>query len=167
MPTPVSLATETDVWYRAVTLSERLAIRSPAAVSISPEPIVQAETDVLRRLEYCIAAWKSQRPFSRAELFQHRLNLDNLTEGDLRRLICEPVAEMRTRLSSAPTWMASVESALSSTPTLEFRGFLSNRMKRDPLTGFLDAAAPFITLGLSRLETGAQLLARRVAVCPF
>jgi class II lanthipeptide synthase len=168
MLTPVvSLATETSVWYRAVTLSERLAGPAVAAASLPPEPIEHLDADVVRRLEYRVASWKSQKPFDRGEHFQHRLSLDNLTEEELRRLIREPLADIRARFSTTPDWVATIEAALSSTPTFEFHDFLSNRLKRDPLIGFLDAAAPFITLGLRRLEARAEKLARCATVCPF
>jgi len=165
MRTPVSLATETHVWYRAVTLSERLASRPPAGVS--PQPVERTESNVLRRLEYSIGGWKSQKPFNHADHFQHRLTFDDLTEGDLRRLICEPAADIRARLSATPEWLTIVEAALSSTPTFEFHHLLSSRLKKDPRIRFLDAAAPFITLGLRQLEAGAEMLVRRVSECPF
>ena len=167
MRTSVSLATDNLVWYRAVTLSERLAKGAPPDVGIPSESIEHIEPNVDRRLQYCIHSWKSQKPFDRAEYFQQRLALDNLTENDLRRLICAPVADIRARVSTAPDWVQTIEDALSSAPTFAFHAFLSNRRKRDPLTAFLDVAAPFITLGLRQLDMGAQMLARRVAVCPF
>src|SRR5262245_64827936 len=116
MRTSVSLATDNLVWYRAVTLSERLARGAPADVSDPSESIEHIEPDVERRLQFCLRSWTSQKPFDRAEYFQQRLALDNLTESDLRRLICESVADIRARVSTAPDWVRTIEDALSSAP---------------------------------------------------
>jgi type 2 lantibiotic biosynthesis protein LanM len=163
MRTPVSLATESLVWYRAMTLAERVA----APVAVASTALGHAQLNDVERAQYCLNSWKAQKPFQDAGLFQQRLGLQNLTEDDLRRLVCEPVDHIRSRFATAPDWVATIEAALSSNPSFEFHNFLSNRLRRDPFSGFLDAAAPFINLGLRQLETDASALARRTADCPF
>ena len=116
MRTLVSLANESLGWYRAVTLSERLVGRAPITTDAWSEPIERAEAN-RGRLHYCMSSWRSQRPFHNAEQFQQRLALDKLTESELRRLICEPVADIREHLSTVPDWVATIEAALSSTPS--------------------------------------------------
>jgi class II lanthipeptide synthase len=159
MRTSVSLVTENLVWYRAVTLEERVA--APMFAEPASNPPEHAASINSERLRYCVSSWKAQKPFDHAELFQQRLRLQNLTESDLRRIICEPAGEIRNRFRAAPDWVATIEAALSSTPTFEFHDFLSSRLKRDPLTGFLDAGAPFINIGLRQLETGAKAFVRQ------
>jgi class II lanthipeptide synthase len=159
MPRSVLSATDSLAWYRAVTLEERVA--APVFGGPASKPPDDAASFNTQHLQYSVARWKAQKPFDRAELFQQRLRLQNLTESDLRRIICEPAGEIRNRLSAAPDWVATIEAALSSTPTFEFHDFLSSRLKRDPLTGFLDVVAPFINIGLRQLETGAKALTRR------
>ena len=126
MRTSVLLATENLVWYRAVTLEERVA--APMVAQPASKPLEHAASITRERLQYCVSNWKAQKPFERAELFQQRLRLQNLTESDLRRIICEPDGEIRNRFCAAPDWVASIEAALSSPPTFEFHDFLSSRL---------------------------------------
>src|SRR5262245_57757861 len=132
MNTPVSSATDNVVWYRAVTLAERVA--APVAADVASNRLGHAELNDVERLKYCLDSWKSQKPFDHAEFFHQRLRLQNLTERDLSRLISEPVHEIRDRFGMAPDWVAVIEAALSSRPTFEFHDFLTNRLTRDPFT---------------------------------
>ncbi len=163
---PAFVAPDSLTWYRAVTLAERLRTRQSASDD-SAAPVEDSYRNDDERLKFCIASWKSQRPFNDPEEFQRRLSLDNLTERDLRHLLTESVDAIRNRLGSPPAWVEIIEAALSQTPTFEFYDFLPPKLQNDPTTRFLDVAAPFVNLGLRQLETGAARLAQRVTHCPF
>src|SRR5262249_8756090 len=161
----VFLAEGSLAWYRAVTLSERLACRPS-----SSEPWDASEEAIpadIAALTYRMTSWKSQRPFDDPETFRWRLDHDRLSEPELSRLIAEPPEAIRSRVGSNVPWIATIEAALSSTPTFEFHALLSERLRRDPTIPFLDLAAPFIGFGLRQLTSAAEALARERRECPF
>jgi type 2 lantibiotic biosynthesis protein LanM len=160
----VILPQQSLVWYRAVTLAERLPGRLPGASNGVSERSTPRDDE---RLEHTIRYWKAQPPFDRSDHFQERLCLEHLTEDALRQLIAEPLCDLRSRLGSVPGWVTAIETALSSRPAFEFHDFLTERLKRNPTVGFLDVVAPFINLGLRQLEAGAVALSQRLIECPF
>src|SRR5262245_4848664 len=86
-------------WYRALTLSERLASRP------TPPPR-QAGSDVGRRekAESRLQQWKAQAPFHSGAFFAERLTQDGITEHDLLSLLDEAIEEVQARLS-LPDWL--------------------------------------------------------------
>jgi type 2 lantibiotic biosynthesis protein LanM len=161
---PTSVPIEGLGWYRAVTLSERLAgglLSDTSSTSGLDEHLETVDDD---RLQYCIASWKSQRPFDVPEYFQQRLELDHLAEADLRDLITERPARISRRLAAMPRWMATIEEALSQPASFEFHDLLTDRLKRNATIGFLDVAAPFINAALRQLKSSVAARARRSSV---
>lgn len=162
---PQVLRPTDSVWFRATTLVER--VPRPAALTHAmrtrrnTEPA--GEPPDSPRLRYAIRSWTSQAPFDDAEYFRLRLTLDGLTEQDLRAIIAEEPDTIRRRVGYVPDWVTMIEAALSAPPSFEFRKLLAGRLKRQRDIGFLDAAAPFIATGISRLETSAGRLASGAA----
>ena len=144
------MAEETLPWYRAVTLHERLAA-SRGAFSSSLDSESTLRNDAVR---FRMDSWTSQRPFQNPDSFRRRLEADGITEVELARLIAEPPDAVRRRVGSALPWIATIESALSSTPSFEFHAFLTERQKQDPTVPFIDVAAPFVDLAMRRLSIG-------------
>ncbi len=160
------MSDESFVWYRAATLAERLAGRQELPPSAISNSAVLGGTDDARA-QFSFAAWSTQRPFEDPALFGRRLSLEGLTEPLLRRLVAEPPADVCRRVGSDLEWVATIRNALSSAPTFEFHDLLTKSLKRIATIGFLDVAAPFISLGLRQLDSGAAALAGRRRACPF
>jgi len=151
-------------WYRAVTLAERLAGRNSLGAGDATESL--APEDVAA-LEYRMASWKTQHPFDDSEAFRRRLDLDGLSEETLSALIAEQPETIRGRVGALLPWIATIEAALSSTPTFEFHELLPEHLKRDPTIPFLDVAAPFIECALRKLTASAEALVRERTERPF
>lgn len=148
-----------SVWFRAATLVERLPRAHSQAVRPEQNTTTAAEQPPdSPRLRYAMRSWTSQAPFQDGEHFRQRLILEGLTERDLRAMIAEEPDAIRRRVGHVPAWVAMIEAVLSAPPSFEFRELLTERLRRQPDIGFLDAAAPFITFGISQLEASARRL---------
>lgn len=144
-----------SVWFRAATIVERLPHSQAQAVRPQPNTESAAEPPDSPRLRYAMQSWTSQPPFQDGEYFHQRLTVEGLTERDLRVMIAEGPDAIRRRVGDVPSWITTIEAALSTPPSFRFRQLLTERLKRQPDIGFLDAAAPFIESGLGRLESAA------------
>lgn len=145
------------VWYRATTLNERLAAGHSGSVTAT-------EDDLAR---FRLQSWKTQPPFNDESYFAQRLALDGLTELQLRQILREPLKAIPKRFSPPPTWMAEVIAALAEPCALDLRSLLSDKLNRNPTTGFLTAAAPFIARALWRFAAGIAELTKHYAALPF
>ena len=147
-------------WYRALTLTERLA---------SLREDRQAARDVAvdaGRAERRLRRWRDQDPFSTDGFFARRLAADGMNEDDLRRLLGEPIEAVRDRSPAPPDWLARTGPGL-----FPARCRADPRRPRTasghPLAGFLEIIEPLISQGRDRLREGIEVLApgaRRAAV---
>ena len=80
------LVVDNPCWYRAMTLTERLAsLQAQRAVTRTEESYDRELA--ARKLQ----EWKEQDAFSKGINFAQRLEIDHLTEEDLLELLGEPI----------------------------------------------------------------------------
>jgi len=145
-------------WFRALTLSERIADLRTACAGALEVPIDSALA--ARRL----ARWTSQPPFTEPQVFHRRLSMDGTSEPDLLRLLGEPSSALRDRCTSAPRWLSALAS-----------GFARAHPEPDPLpaplvlerASFLSVVGPLLRQTVLRLQEEISLLARSTAPLPF
>jgi len=146
-------------WYRALTLTERLA---------SLREDRQTARDVAvdaGRAERRLQRWRDQDPFSTDGFFARRLAADAMNEDDLRRLLGEPIEAVRDRSLAPPDWLLKLDRAFSrpvSTPTPP-----AAEASGHPLAGFLEIIEPIISQGRDRLREGIEVLGRERGELPF
>jgi hypothetical protein len=97
---------ESAAWYRALFLTERLAL--PDRGSRSRVPGVAADRE---RAEARLATWKTQTPFRDEAVWAQRLALDALSEAGLRSLLGESAETLKARTPAAPAWLGALRSA--------------------------------------------------------
>src|SRR5262245_51269863 len=98
-----TLSSRDPAWYRALTLTERVA-------SLRLAPGAGASAGIAgeiarRRLD----RWRAQVPFPAGPYFGQRLAADDVAEGELLRVLAEPVESIRDRLPAAPGWLNGLE----------------------------------------------------------
>jgi type 2 lantibiotic biosynthesis protein LanM len=146
-------------WYRALTLTERLA---------SLRQDRQAARDVAvdaGRAERRLRRWRDQDPFATDGFFARRLAADGMNEDDLWRLLGEPIEAVRDRSPAPPDWLLELDRALSrsaSAPTS-----LPEEASGPPLSDFLEIVRPLISQGRDRLREGIEVLSREQGELPF
>jgi len=123
-----------------------------------------AEDELTR---YRLQSWKSQRPFDSESYFEQRLAFDSLTETQLRHLLAEPVEALRERFTNPPAWLYDLNAVLSQPCAPGFHHLIPDHLKTKPMTGFLNAAAPFIKQALTRFDQGIMALMRSISLLPF
>jgi hypothetical protein len=154
-----SLDLQHPSWYRALTLTERLA---------SLREDRQTARDVAvdaGRAERRLQRWRDQDPFSTDGFFARRLAADAMNEDDLRRLLGEPIEAVRDRSLAPPDWLLKLDQAFSrldSAPTPP-----PEEASGHPLAGFLEIIEPIISQGRDRLREGLQVLGRERGELPF
>ena len=149
-------------WYRAVTLSERLAGRPTAAPH-------QAGSGAEKRdqAEERLRQWKAQAPFQSGPFFAERLVLDGLSEQDLLLLLEEPLEDVQARLS-LPDWLRALRQAFeaqSSSGALS--GSLPEPDEQAQAAMFLPALHPLLAKGHQDLLAGIEALGQRYARLPI
>src|SRR5262249_13032196 len=88
-----------ESFYASLTLSERLSCLWQRDASRPANAVDSGRAaDALRR-------WKSQRPFTIGDYFENRLRIEGLTEEELLKIICMPVAEFSGLLQTPPQWL--------------------------------------------------------------
>ncbi|GHO54868.1 hypothetical protein [Ktedonobacter robiniae] len=86
-------------WYRALTLSERIA-------SLPHSQATNSTSTISDNARQGLARWKEQRPFNEGDYFRQRLEMAGLTEADLLYLLNEPVEELKARVGQRLTGYA-------------------------------------------------------------
>jgi hypothetical protein len=154
-----SLDLQHPSWYRALTLTERLASSRqdrPATGDVAVEA---------GRAEQRLRRWRDQDPFATNGFFDRRLAADEMTEHDLRRLLGEPIEAVRDRCPAPPHWLRELDRALSrpaAAPTSS-----PEEASGRPLSGFLEIVGPLIRQGRDRLREGIEVLGREHGELPF
>ncbi len=149
-------------WYRALTLSERLASR-PAT------PLHQAGLDAGRRekAESKLQQRKAQAPFHSGAYFAERLAQDGITEQDLLLLLDEPLEEVQARLP-LPDWLCRLRQAFKEqAPTAALLCALPEPDEETPTAAFLPSIHPLLAKGHKDLLLGIDGLGQRYSRLPF
>lgn len=156
---PEAVATKPNtLWYRAITLAERLAT-GPTTSGQNPPDFEQAA----KRLE----RWRSQASLRDQNLFNQRLALDCLTEASFSSLMCQPAEAFAEGLSETPAWVVGLEEALSQ-PLAEGEGELPFSATFDPaMSDFLELIRPLIAQARRNLKTGIAEICQHFAQLPF
>jgi type 2 lantibiotic biosynthesis protein LanM len=146
-------------WYRALALTERLALlhEGPETARVL---VIDADR-AGRRLR----RWRDQAPFPKDGWFARRLAVDGLDEDDLRRLLGEPAEAVRDRSPTPPGWLIELDQAFSR--PVSAPGSLPETAKEHDLAGFLGVIEPLIERGLDRLREGIEALGRGRGSLPF
>src|SRR4051812_45860671 len=99
---PVASHQQTSCWYRATTLTERVASWSDQGAA----PALDESCEKVEA-EKMLQRWKAQEPFDNGSLFTDRLAMDAITEQDLLALLAEPPETLRERLGQPtdPDWV--------------------------------------------------------------
>ncbi|HEX4948694.1 MAG TPA: type 2 lanthipeptide synthetase LanM family protein [Blastocatellia bacterium] len=147
------------VWYRATTLSERLAA---GQLSHAKEP--RTEDDLTR---FRLQSWMSQPPFDDKAYLAKRLALDHVTETQWRHVLGESTEALQRRFAQPPMWLSGLVDVLSRPSNLNVQTLLADDLKNKPTSGVLRVAAPFIEHALRRFDAGiAELTTKAVPFDP-
>ncbi len=149
-------------WYRALTLSERIASRSAASAQRAG-----SGTGTREKAEKRLQAWKAQAPFQSGAYFAERLALDGITEQDLLLLLEEPVEDMQARLS-LPDWLCALRQAFEGQASSEaWSGPLPEPDKKNPAAAFLPSLHPLLAKARQGLLSGLDALEQRYPRLPL
>ncbi|HKX30627.1 MAG TPA: type 2 lantipeptide synthetase LanM, partial [Blastocatellia bacterium] len=161
---PTAVAPE---WYRALTLTERLA-SLPDVSSRQPD---QVDAERAGRL---LERWRAQAPFDQEELFSRRLDLDGISEEQLRYLLSESAEALRDRSDATPEWLRQLVEAFSFSNEpggqpegLSLATLLSEANQITAQGGFLFLIEPLFDQALNRLRAGIRTLIQERQIVPF
>ncbi|KAB8331084.1 type 2 lantipeptide synthetase LanM [Scytonema tolypothrichoides VB-61278] len=151
-----------SAWYRAIPLSERIALFKNAQGAI---PNLDINTDFAQRL---MQRWKSQSPFTNDSCFVQRLTTDEITEEELFYLLGEPIDALKNRFPDAPNWLIELAEAFSNPTCLNAKITIEPEKTKDKgKAEFLYAIKPLIIQGIDRLHQGIQELIQIRSNLPF
>lgn len=151
---------QTSDWYRALTLTERIA--STKAKRNSP-PEINADL-AQRRME----RWRNQAPFSTDSFFSKRLTIDGINKEEFFSFLGEPIEAIKERFPEIPSWLTELAQAFLATATPDFQQFCPPEANQNLDTSlFLYLIAPLISQGLNRLSEGIQDLSQQHPELPF
>jgi type 2 lantibiotic biosynthesis protein LanM len=145
---------QTDDWYRALNLRERLATFS--ADGSSPARPTNGEL-ARSRLE----RWRAEPPFAHSDAFAQKLTLEDATEAEVLLLLGESAQELHGRVPAPPAWLKQLEETFSP------EAFTHELDLADGDNGFLILIQPFVDQGRARLRAGIEALMREFPQLPF
>ena len=87
-------------WYRALTLTERIALWHAAG-----KPKLAPDRLNMELAKQKLRWWKELSPFQQAASFARRLAVDDLTEEELLYLLAEPIEAMQERVVGDMVWL--------------------------------------------------------------
>jgi class II lanthipeptide synthase len=97
-------------WYEASTLTERID-----SLRDHPHSFTTEKTGIdTERAERLLERWRTQAPFDKEALFLQRLDLDRITEEELKYLLGETVESLRERCPTPPAWIRQLSEAFKS-----------------------------------------------------
>ncbi len=159
---PASPHQRTSCWYRAATLTERLASwgANAAVHALSESDREEAEKTLHR--------WKTQKPFDNSSFFADRLAMDALTEQDLLALLAEPVEALEERLShpSVPDWVTELVDALHTDPA-PLPVPEQDREHFAQQFAILQPFYPLVQRSVTRFQSGIEALVQQYHPSPF
>ena len=150
-------------WYKALTLSERLAL--PQDSQRESLPLSSDLASAQRRLE----RWRAQQPFNRTDYFTRRLDAESMTEEQLLFLLGESAESLLERAPATPDWLRHLEEAYAEfKPSTNTNSIPEEAGADSPRrSGLLGGLEPLITRGLHRLREVLKSLAQRYPNLPF
>ncbi len=113
MPYPVAEALSAPNWYKALTLSERVALRRTGS-SPADGAVASLDSAARERAARILERWRAQSPFAGDGFFARRLAADGLDEQGLLALLGEPAESLAAAAGAAPEWLADLRSAYGS-----------------------------------------------------
>ena len=125
------------IWYRALTLTERIASLGAG------KTLVQNGFDAKlsdRRWQ----RWRSQYPLTNPTYFAQRLALDKISESEFRYLLGEPIKGLAKRHIGNLVWLQELKQVFVSSDESSLKNIWPNK-------GFLCAIAPLIDRGFKYL----------------
>ncbi len=151
-----SIHLETSDWYRAVTLSERIA----ALGRRESMEVEFADESIRSRLQ----RWNAQYPQLRGNYLSDYLAAYDISKEAFLHVLNEPIEAVRDRLAASPSWLCDVRSAFSddaSSSAISFKEF----SRGNDTVLFLNLTEPLIRQARQRLRLGLSL--RREIAGPF
>jgi type 2 lantibiotic biosynthesis protein LanM len=150
---------QSATWYKATTLIERITSLHTIQCGCTD---IEINTELAQRR---MQLWKSQFPFTNDSYFHLRLPIDGITEDEFFQLLGEPIEAVQNRFPELPDWLTEIALAFacpnsSSVPPLE-------EFEVPEIASFLDAIAPLINQGCSRLHLEIEKLIQTQDNLPF
>ncbi len=156
-------------WYEALTLTERRT-----SLRAYPHPSSSSREIESERAERLLERWRSQAPFDKDALFFQRLDMDGITEEELKYLLGETVESLHERCPIPPAWLRQLSEAFSDkSDQNEWNGRLElATASLDGKTGpdqwkFLFVIEPLLSHALDRLRAGIEAMIREQRRLPF
>jgi len=125
------------------------------------------------RADLLLSRWRAQAPFDKEHLFLQRLNLDGITEEELKYLLGETVESLRNRWPIPPLWLQRLAEAFS---LKKERGEEKQRGKQffaiaspggNNLSGLVYVIEPLLDQALDRFRSRIQATIRGRRIEPF
>lgn len=142
----------TPCWYRAATLTERIATWS------NQDAAPAADTHCRKvEAEKMLERWKAQEPFGNGSLFSDRLAMDGITEQDLLALLAEPPEALEERFgrSTDPDWVIELVHALHTdplpTPGADLEPLFQHAASLQPFYPLLQQSITSLMMGIEAL----------------
>ncbi len=148
-------------WYRALSLSERIATHIPCLHEHASTPPFNIQLGRKR-----LQRWKEQIAFKQEGAFAERLALDGLTEDDLLGLLAEPIEAVQDRASAPLPWLEELLHAFADIKdgddiVLPEEGFDPHHL------AFLIILKPLLNNGVRRIQSTIQMLRTAHTYLPF
>jgi type 2 lantibiotic biosynthesis protein LanM len=152
-----------SVWFRALTLEERVGLMAGGAETEPPADPQLAE----RRLR----RWRSQPPFrgDSGDVLERRLAAAGLSEPAFLRVLGEPEDRLAER-AGTPDWLESLAGAFSAPASgIDTDAYTDPPVPDEarPHLGFLNLVRPLLDRGFRRLRDGIQALSADRAALPY
>ncbi|HEX2913348.1 MAG TPA: type 2 lanthipeptide synthetase LanM family protein [Chloroflexia bacterium] len=136
-------------WMRALTLSERLSLKSNnGKAEASEEPLNLEKGN--RRLQ----RWKKQKPFQTGSYFNRRLAQAGLNENELLALLSEPSESLQAYSPATPAWVQRLAAALEAGANDRVPLFVTDGLKGEEgqVKTLLNGIAPLLKAAFSRMQ---------------
>jgi type 2 lantibiotic biosynthesis protein LanM len=126
-----------SVWFRAMSLKERIAVSS--------DELVDDVELGLKRLQ----RWKSDSIWVNTELFAQKLATEGINEEQFCQILGQTVVTVPL------TWVKEIEQAYENSNNQDIAKLLSSSsLSAHPCFGFLNVLTPLLAQGIIKLETG-------------
>ncbi len=147
-------------WYRAITLTERIASLS---LEQNQKLNIDFNADLAQRR---LQSWNSQSSFTTDSYFAERLATDGITEREFLSLLGESIEAVKQRCAEIPTWLVEIAQAFSE-PDNSQKLQLPEKMKNRDTILFLYLIEPLISQGRDRLSQEIAKLNQEYSELPF
>jgi type 2 lantibiotic biosynthesis protein LanM len=160
-------------WWQAWTLAERLELAHSRGPKDGQDQGFNADL-----AERKLKRWKNQHPFDQGDYFAERLKTAGLSEEELRFLLGESSASLRSRLPEIPAWLRKLALVYGQEQPCNYDELFAqiqateaNTEKtsnnRETSLGFLSAFFPLLTGEVEHLQAGIAELVKTYPAHPF